>query len=483
MTLTIVGLGPGSAEQMTREAWTALADAARVLLWFEDEELLAALPTGPAYQPVFGDLDLEAVAPDAMLAQLAQAVVDAALEEDVVFAVPGSPYVLSEPVQSIEVKAAEHGVPCRVINGMSFVPPVMAALGLRSGANLQLVNGLHLAGMYHPPFSPDAPALITMLVTPATAAQVKKVLLNQYPPTHPVQVVRHAGTPAEDVALCLLDDLDASTVFGWTTTLYVPPAGRLGSFESLQDTMAHLRAPEGCPWDREQDHQTLRPYLLEETYEVLDALDRGDVQALEEELGDLLLQVAFHVQVAIDAGEFRMTDVINHINTKLIHRHPHVWGQVDVNDSDDVARNWEAIKKQERRDNGKARDSLLDGVSKALPSLAQAYNYQVRAARVGFDWERIEPVIDKIREEIAEIQAAEDPEHRAREIGDLLFALVNWTRWMDVEPETALREANQRFYQRFHYIEQSADEAGRALADMTLDEMDALWDEAKTRGL
>jgi len=247
--------------------------------------------------------------------------------------------------------------------------------------------------------------------------------------------------------------------------------------------MAHLRSPEGCPWDRDQDHLTLRPYLLEEAYEVLEALDAGDVDALREELGDLLLQVVFHTQVAIDQGEFRMPEVIGYINRKLIHRHPHVWGDVSVNDSSDVARNWEAIKQQERRDNGKARQSLLDGVSRALPALAQAYNYQERAARVGFDWEQIEPVIDKIREEIDEIRAAPDPEQRAGEIGDLLFALVNWIRWMGVEPETALREANRRFYRRFHYIEQAAERTGRALSQMSLAEMDALWDEAKAQGL
>lgn len=482
MTITIVGLGPGSADQMTREAWAAVANATRVLLWPADQTLVGALPEGPVYQPVLSDNpDIEGI--DAQPAQVAQAVVEAAQAEDVVFAVPGSPYVLNETVQRVQVLSAERGIPCQIINGISVIPSVLAALGVRDSGNLQVVSAYHLMDKYHPPFSPDSPAVVVMHDAPAAGARVKQVLLNQYPPSHPVQIVHRPGTPAEQVDLCMLQALDPANLAHWATTLFVPTADLLGSFASLQDTMAHLRAPEGCPWDREQDHLTLRPYLLEETYEVLDALDRGDLQALEEELGDLLLQVAFHVQVAVDAGEFHMTDVINHINTKLIHRHPHVWGQVDVNDSDDVARNWEAIKKQERRDNGKARDSLLDGVSKALPSLAQAYNYQVRAARVGFDWERIEPVLDKIREEIDEIQAAEDPAHQAREIGDLLFALVNWTRWMDVEPETALREANQRFYQRFHFIEQRADEAGRLLSDMTLDEMDALWDEAKAQGL
>ncbi len=355
--------------------------------------------------------------------------------------------------------------------------------------NIDLSRGLQIhaapivAGMHHPPLNPAQPALLSGIDTLETARRLKRVLLSQYPPRHEVSLLVPVAGGQPRSARMALDQIEAGLGDASDALLYVPPLTDVGSFESLQETMAHLRAPEGCPWDREQTHETLRPYLLEETYEALDALDAGDLNGLKEELGDLLLQIVFHVQVAVDRDEFRMADVIGYINRKLIHRHPHVWGEVDVNDADDVARNWEAIKKQERHDNGKARASLLDGVSKALPALAQAYNYQTRAARVGFDWEAIEPVLDKIKEEIGEIQAATDDESKAREIGDLFFALVNWTRWLGIEPETVLREANARFYRRFRYIEQTAEQSGRPLNRMTLAEMDTLWDEAKSRGL
>ena len=369
------------------------------------------------------------------------------------------------------------------IDGLGPGSLALETLGIDLSRGVQLHSAAIVAEMYHPPLNPGQPALLGGVDNLDLARQVGRVLQNQYPAAHEVCLLVADGAAAYDKTCMALGQLEALDALPGDAVLFVPPLASLGSFESLQETMAHLRAPEGCPWDREQSHDSLRPYLLEETYEALDALDRGDLHDLQEELGDLLLQVAFHVQVAVDQDEFRMTDVIEHINRKLIHRHPHVWGEVDVNDSDDVARNWEAIKKQERRDNGKAKASLLDGVSKALPALAQSYNYQERAARVGFDWDQIEQVLDKVSEEIAEIQTAPDKAAQAAEIGDLFFALVNWTRWLDVEPETVLREANARFYRRFHYIELAADQAGRSLAEMNLAEMDALWDEAKRQGL
>jgi tetrapyrrole methylase family protein/MazG family protein len=369
------------------------------------------------------------------------------------------------------------------ISGLGTASISLDALGIDLSRGLQIHAAPIVAGMYYPPLNPAQPALLTGLDSPEIARRLKQVLANQYPPQHEVRLFLPGGAGQQRPIRLPLDRIDSALGDASGGLLVVPPLDAVGSFESLQETMAHLRAPEGCPWDREQTHETLRPYLLEETYEALDALDAGDLNGLKEELGDLLLQVVFHVQVAIDRGEFWMADVIGHINRKLIHRHPHVWGEVSVSGADDVTRNWEAIKKQERNDNGKARASLLDGVSRALPALAQSYNYQARAARVGFDWEAIEPVLDKVREEIGEIQTAADPEARAREIGDLFFALVNWARWMDVEPETVLREANARFYRRFHYIELAADQAGRPLNSMTLAEMDALWEEAKAQGL
>jgi tetrapyrrole methylase family protein/MazG family protein len=476
MAMTIVGLGTGRSEQLTLGAWRAMEQADTVFMRTAGIPPVSDLPEGPDYHVLS-----PASASDT--AYQAAEIVTAARVQAVVYAVPG--WLASERgfVEQLANLARAQGVAVRTIDGPAFLDNLLAALPDGRPAGLQLFSADVVDQMHYPQLNPAFPALIAGVHSVDLAGRLKTLLLMQYAPEHEVWLITPGQSGNTKLVAVVLGDLGRSEEFSPLAHLYVPRSDSLAGFESLQETMARLRAPGGCPWDREQDHQTLRSYLLEETYEVLDALDRNDLPALQEELGDLLLQIVFHAQVALDQGEFRMPDVIHHINSKLIHRHPHVWGDVDVNDSSDVTRNWEAIKKQERNDNGKSRASLLDGVSRALPALAQAYNYQSRAARVGFDWERIEPVIDKIREEIAEIRASLDAEHRAKEIGDLFFALVNWTRWEGIEPETALREANQRFYQRFHYIEQAAEQAGRVLAEMSLAEMDALWDEAKARGL
>ncbi|MEK7327678.1 MAG: nucleoside triphosphate pyrophosphohydrolase, partial [Chloroflexota bacterium] len=264
------------------------------------------------------------------------------------------------------------------------------------------------------------------------------------------------------------------------TSLYVPPIAHPGSFETFQNTIARLRGPEGCPWDKEQTHQTLRSHLLEEAYETLAALDADDPDMLREELGDLLLQVVLQTQIAIDDGEFHMADVIGDINAKLIRRHPHVFGDLKVSGAGEVLTNWEKLKEQERAGNSeKKKNGLLSSIPAALPALAQAHTYQSRAARVGFDWPDVSGVKAKIHEEMAEIESAEEDGARAEEMGDLLFAIVNWARWLNVDPEVALREANGKFAKRFAHVEAGAKAQGKELSALSLEEMDALWEEAK----
>ncbi|MEW6578276.1 MAG: nucleoside triphosphate pyrophosphohydrolase, partial [Chloroflexota bacterium] len=315
--------------------------------------------------------------------------------------------------------------------------PALEALDFTGADGVQVFSAEALAALHHPPLNPDIPALIVADGVPDLAA-LRRVLGNQYPDDHPLQMVR-AGAAVETVPLAAL----LGVAGGWTV-LGVPPLPRPGSFERFQEVIAHLRAPEGCPWDRKQTHRSLRPYLLEETYEVLDALDADDVDALREELGDLLLQIVLHSQVAVDAGEFHMADVLAHVIEKIIRRHPHVWGSVGVNDDQEVKVNWDRLKQVEKAENG-APASRLDGVARALPALTQAYSYQDRAARVKFDWDTIAPVIAKVHEEIEELGAAQTAAEREAETGDLLFAVVNWARWLGVDPESALRATNARF--------------------------------------
>lgn len=257
-----------------------------------------------------------------------------------------------------------------------------------------------------------------------------------------------------------------------------PAPQDLDKFQTLVDIIARLRQPEtGCPWDLKQTHRSLRPNLLEESHEVLEALDEGDQRKLCQELGDLLLQIVFHMQIASESGEFTREDVYRGINSKLIHRHPHIFGQAKAESAEDVAHAWHALKREER--GGEA--SLLDSVPGQMPALAASQALQYRAAQVGFDWETAEDVLDKLVEEVGEIGEAPTPERRAQEFGDILFTLANLGRRLGIDLESALRETNARFRRRFAYMERLARERGVSLESLSLAEQDRLWNEAKAR--
>ncbi len=256
--------------------------------------------------------------------------------------------------------------------------------------------------------------------------------------------------------------------------------------QKLVDLVARLRGEEGCPWDREQTRETLKPMLIEEAYEVLDALDSTDPKELREELGDLLFQVVFHAQIGSERGEFDMADIIDRLHEKMVRRHPHVFGESNFQTAEDVLKNWEDIKANEKGVQSSSQPdsekSLLDGIPSKLPALHEAYQITAKAARVGFDWPKLEDILQKLQEEAVELNAAYrdgDGSLAAQEVGDLLFVAVNVARFLGVDPETALRRCNRKFNRRFRYIESRIKEQGRGLRDATLAEMDALWDEAK----
>jgi tetrapyrrole methylase family protein / MazG family protein len=270
-----------------------------------------------------------------------------------------------------------------------------------------------------------------------------------------------------------------------------PASNRPGDlFDALVEVQRRLLAPGGCPWDREQTHDTLRPYLIEEAYEVLDALDSGDAEHIAEELGDLLLQVLFHAQLGALAGRFDISDVVEHIRTKLIRRHPHVFGEVKAETSAQVLKNWEQLKAEEKRAKaGKkatapqaASPSVLDGVPRTLPALLEGYQLTRKAAKVGFDWQAVPDILDKVAEEAAELRGVLASSDRARiedEFGDLLFACVNVGRFLNLDSEIALKRANLKFSRRFREMERLAASRGTQLAGMSSEELEALWNQAK----
>jgi tetrapyrrole methylase family protein/MazG family protein len=246
-------------------------------------------------------------------------------------------------------------------------------------------------------------------------------------------------------------------------------------FRELKEIIARLRGPNGCPWDKKQTHASLRPFLVEESYEVLQALEEGTPQKLRDELGDLLLQIMLHAQIAAESGQFDIDDVVRGISNKLIHRHPHVFGGREAKDIVEVEQNWEALKQEERAEG----ESILAGMPEQMPALTYSQSMQRRVAGVGFDWEKVEEIIDKLAEEVAEIKQAANHQEKADEFGDLLFTLANITRRLDIDLEMALRSANQRFSRRFTCMEEICRERGVNLASLSLDEQNSLWEEAK----
>lgn len=476
MSITIVGLGPGRLEQITLEAWHLLQNATEVYLRTQRHPLVEQLPQGPTYAS-FDDLYDTASDFESLYQTIAERIIALGKRpEGVIYAVPGHP-MIGEQTTRLIIAGAD-GTPVRIVDGLSFIEPTLAVLQIDGMDGLQLHDALDIIQMYHPPLNPDLPSLIAQVYSRSVASDLKLTLMNLYPDEYPVVLLHGAGTSEAIIERIPLYEIDRSDTIAHLTSLYIPAMQSGSSFEALQEVLAHLRSADGCPWDQAQTHQSLRPHFLEEVYEVLEALDAEDNESLVEELGDVFLHLVFQIQIAIDEGEFAYQDVFQYIVQKMIRRHPHIWGDIEVDSPAQVERNWEVLKQKEHKQ--KKRESQLDGVPVSLPALVQAYRIQERAAMVGFDWDDIAPVIAKVSEEINEIHHAPDAESRAKEFGDLLFAVVNWARWLKIDPESALRETNARFKRRFAYIEQ---QANRPMREMTLAEMDKLWDEAKQQGL
>ncbi|OAN48274.1 nucleoside triphosphate pyrophosphohydrolase [Chloroflexus islandicus] len=342
-------------------------------------------------------------------------------------------------------------------------------------------------GSYHPPrvpypLAPHAPALLWGEAAAFDLPALASLLLERYPPHHPLTLVLE---PDECIVPLALAELATTVLPPAPALALIVPAlaiedDRRG-LDRLRWVITRLLGPDGCPWDVRQTHQSLRNALLEEVYEALEALDAGDMALLREELGDVLLQVAVHSEMARQAGHFSLEEVVQHIADKLVFRHPHVFGTTDVADAGQVLRNWDSLKAQELAAKGKTRASALDGVPAALPALAAAQALARKAIRAGFTWETIDQVWAKVAEEVAELREASDPTAQMAETGDLLFAIATLAHWLHIDAETALREANARYKRRFLVVEQMAAESGRALRDCTLAEMMAWWAAAKAR--
>lgn len=476
MAITIVGLGPGDPALLTRQAWDVLSQATEVYLRTRRHPTVEGLPTQVGIHS-FDELYEQADDFDHVYAAIVGRVLELGRPPaGVVYAVPGHPLVGEATVTALLEQAAAQDIPVHIVAGLSFVEPVLTALRVDGMAGLQVADALDVAMRLFPPFNPDAPALLGQLYSRALASDVKLTLMNQYPDEHGVFLVHAAGTAAEEVEAIPLYALDHSVCVAHLTSLYVPPLERPSGLASFQETIARLRGPGGCPWDQQQTHQSLRAGLVEETAEVLDALDADDMEALCEELGDLLLHIVMHTQIAAEDGDFSAADVVAGIDAKIKRRHPHVFGDASVDSVGEVLENWETIKQQER--GGEQFESVMDGIPAALSALAQADKISRRAVRTGFDWPDLAAVVAKVQEELGELLAA-PPQSREEELGDLLFSLVNWGRWLGLDADAALRAANRRFHERFRMMERMLQVQGLSLAELGPGDRKALWRKAK----
>ena len=482
MGIKIIGLGPGESKLITRQAWEILSETDTIYLRTERHPAVHELPDQAKYVSFdrfyesSADFGVVYEAIVAELLQLARAADQTG--SHIVYAVPGHPMVGESTVSALLSTARTEELTVEIVPGLSFIEPVLTALSLDALDGLQLFDAIEVAQYNHPPISSEMPLLLGQVFNRMLANDLKLALMNLYPDEHEVMLVHNAGMASQLVEVLPLYSIDRSDNITHLTSLFVPQLPYTSTLQSFAETVAILRGPNGCPWDQEQTHQSLRNGFLEETSEVLTALDEGDPEALCEELGDVLYHLVMQSQIASELGEFKLADVISSIDKKLKHRHPHVWGDLVVEDSAEVIRNWEIIKDHEK-DGDSNKTSLLENIPTSLPALAKAQKIQERVRRVGFDWPTLTGVESKVQEELTELKLAETHEERQYEFGDLLFALVNWARWLDIDSESALRETNIRFSRRFRYVEQLASERGLTLSDMELDALEALWDEAK----
>jgi len=480
--ITIIGLGPGDPQMLSLQAWEVLNNADEIYLRTIMHPSVSGFPLGLRVNS-FDYLYEQNSTFEEVYEDIVGTIIHLGQQEGgVIYGVPGHPFVAEATTPEIIRKAQQIGIEVNVIEGLSFIEPVMRILEMDPFPQMSLVDGLELALKHHPPFPPSVPALIAQIYSSEVASEIKLSLMSVYPDDHLVKLIHSAGSADSIVETMELYKIDRNDHIGLHSVLYIPPLSSGTSFENFQEIIAHLRAPDGCPWDREQTHLSLRPFLLEETYEVLAALDEENQSALQEELGDLLLQVVLHAQIASEYGDFSMVDVLTGIHDKLIRRHPHVFGDLEVNDKQIVLQNWEKLKLEERGEGEEITNGVLKGISSDLPALVQAETFQQRVKRVGFDWSDIQGVYDKISEELFEIKQSKSPDELENEIGDLLFAVVNLARWYSVDAESALRQANRKFRQRFEQLEDECRRDGKEISSLGNDELDQIWERVKKKG-
>ena len=471
--ITVVGLGPGCYDLLTLRAARILESAPQVFLRTAQHPTVVSLPESVrwvAFDDVYKQApDFEAVY-DTIVARLLEL---AAKGEAVVYAVPGDPSLGEATVRRLIERAASERQEVRLIPGVSFLSAALAAGPGSASGHLQIMDALAPVEL-----NPLLPAVVYQLHDRRVASSVKLELLRLYPPDHRVSVVQ-GGDASQTARGLALAELDRKMDFDHLTSLYVPPLAPERAISSpfgLRAIVHRLRAPGGCPWDRAQTPASLVRYVLEEAYEVADAIREGDPHGLREELGDLLLQVYLQAEIAEESGDFDLTNVIRGISEKLISRHPHVFAGVEVANAEEVERNWERLKQAEK---GEA-PSALDAIPRSMPALARAQEIQRKLSKANFEFPDRKGVLGKLDEELAEIrEAVGDAQRLESELGDVLFMLAKLATDAGLDAEAALRGTIQRVISRYRYVERCAAQRGSSVSALGLDTLIELWEQAK----
>ncbi|KGO15163.1 nucleoside triphosphate pyrophosphohydrolase [Clostridium botulinum] len=480
--INIIGLGPGSKESITLGTIDSLKTVDKVFLRTEKHPTVEYInKLGITYETFDGEYEV-GESFDNVYNSIAKSLIEASKNySDIIYAVPGHPLVAEKSVDILIKLCKQNDIKFKILPAVSFVDALMESLLLDPVEGLKIIDAFDIKKQV---MDKRIGTIITQVYDKFIASEVKLNLMNYYKDDTEIFFVRAAGIEGfEEIRKIPLYELDRQHNIDHLTSVYIPKVSNNNyDFMDLLDIMDKLRGEDGCPWDKEQTHVSLKKYLIEESYEVIEAIDNKDVDMLIEELGDVLLQVVFHSQIGKEDGFFEIKDVIQFICDKMINRHPHVFADLEINNSSEVLENWDKIKSKEQ--GTETYTDSIRHIAKTLPALMRADKVQKKAAKVGFDWDNIEDAMKKIIEEYKEIEDVYKSKNKVKileEIGDLLFSVVNVARFLDIDPENALNYSIDKFINRFQYIEDEAISMGRQLDNMSLEEMDKLWKEAKNK--
>ena len=480
--ITVIGLGAGELDQLPLGLYRMLKNATRLFVRTAEHPVLKELQDEGLTFESFDSVYESHEEFELVYKEIVETLILRAEEAPLFYAVPGHPLVAEQTVQWLIEAEKDGRIELHIVGGQSFLDPIFNALRIDPIEGFQLLDGTMFK---RDDVQMNQHVLIAQVYDTYSASEVKLTLMEKYRDDYPVTIVTAAGTSEEKLRTVPLFELDRAAELNNLTTVYVPPVlemeDRLKEWSTFREIIAKLRAPDGCPWDREQTHESLKKYLIEEVHEFLQAVHEQDDDGMIEELGDVLLQVFLHAQIGEDEGYFSLEDVLYQISSKMIHRHPHVFGELEVEDSEEVLRNWQQLKTQEK---GHVSKKVLEGQRRAESSLLTSYNFQKAAAKVGFDWPNVEGALEKFEEEWNELKTElenGDQASRIDELGDVLFTIINVARFYGLSPEEAMIHANRKFETRFLEVEESVINGKGEFNAYSLEELEEFWQRAKQK--